>query len=661
MYSLIIANQKTLESFHLHRPLFVESLEKGQVGYCRWIESGDTIDTAVPELRGMTHDKKEWRAVIVHMYDEGEMRLYETKKENPFDFVVNSKKHFAGKQQLESKIPLVHLTHLLGGVPVPEIGFEAKVSQEADKLPYTYYEVKKDKEAEKEYQDLIDKYDYDGIMPSEIWLISPRKKIKTSESVVVRKAWGELDEMKSSDFCRRNRYPAQCRFMVYDYETSGPVVRDADYFNFWLSILLLSINYIEPSALQAYRLYSFSADINNEKLDEVLEENLDRIAGLKRNISERIERYSNKRKKHPHNRKLDFLKPNEHEVEDMQKYVLEKDTACGIDAKQFKLYAKNEQEEMESWRSMNTKAKEELAKRIKSAERQLNYKADGVRLSRHVDRDLVRSLDQFEMEDFEERLSGLYESILQEQKQLPDTTIMETAEEKAKAEEITSVIRTRISENRALGVALNVDFLILLFGVPVMMFLFSIKDWQRLLNVFFVLLCVILIVLLAMLFVLIANKIRLIIKINQYNDLLNARLHQLKANEKTYNEFVINIIHYSRGKDYLRVLAEKHGKEDSELQKMVIHRKSIDEFEALVEKWGKAFMLDIAGAGSDWNIAFLDITVPPYHNVAYSLESKDEYEITLSGSSDKLISPFGFVEKLNVNREELMENAGYSN
>ena len=660
MYSLIISNQKTLENFHMHRPLFVESLEKGQVGYCRWIESGDTIDRAVPELREMTNDKKEWRAIIVRMVDETPMRKYKSRANNPFDFLVNSKKKFSEKQQLESDIPLVHLTHLLGGVPAPEIGFEAKVCEQENMLPYTYYEVKKDKEAEKEYLKLIDKYDYDGILPSEIWLISLRKKIKTVESEVVKKAWEELDEMKSSDFCRRNRYPAQCRFLVYDYEFSGPVIRDADYFNFWLSVLLLSTNYIEPSALQGYRLYSFSTDINHDKLDEVLEENLDRIAGLKKNVNERIARYLYKSKNHEHNRKLNDLRPDAHEEEEL-KIVLEKDTACGIDAKQFKLYAKTEREEMDNWRNMNAKVKEELASRIKSAERRLNLKAEGVRAKRHVERDRVRSLDAFEMEDFDSVLSGLYEDILHEQKQLPDTTILETPEEKEKAEEITSLIRTRISSTRALGVALNVDFLILLFGIPVMMLLGSFKDWQRMMNISFILLCVMLVIMLSMLIALLWNKIRLKIKINQYNELLNERLHQLKANEKVYNEFVVNIIHYSRGKDYLRVLAEKTGKEDSDLHKMEMHRKAIDDFEALVGKWGKAFMLDITGTGSDWNISFLDIQVPPYHNVAYSLESKDEYEVTLSGSCDKLVSPFAFVERLNINREELMDDAGCSN
>jgi len=657
MYSLLIMNQKTMESFHNFRPLFIGSLEKGKIGYCRWNESGLTIDQAVPELREKTNDKKEWRAIIVRLYDETGMKQYKSVPENPYDFLINADYSSDKPQELESKIPLVHLTHLLGGIPSPEINFELKVKEDdPNKLPYTYYAVKKDEEAEKLYLQLREKYEYNGILPSEIWIITLREKVYCDENTLLKRVWTNNDEMKSSDFCRRNRYPSRCRFMVYNYEKNGPVQRDAALFNLWVSIRLLADNYVEPSVLQAYRLYSISSELNLAKLDQFLESNLDRIEGMKKNIGNQIERTIDENKNHPHKRTLDSLQTDEKDNLDVT-LDIKNVKVSGINSKLFTLYAKTEREEMDNWRSMNSKTKEEIRTLIKTAERGLNTKADLLRQKKHVDRDIVRPLDRFEMEDVDLKLSQTYDDILQKQKILPDTTVIETEEEKKQAEDITYLIRTRISNSRAFGVALNVVFVVTMACIPLFVLFIAQKNLGRLMNLLFIMLCTMLVFSLTMLVVLIWNKIRLKLKIDKYNWLLYERIGVIKVNEKEYSKFVKNICFYSRGKDYIRVMYEQQNEKDDRLILLETHRTAVENFKGLVEKLGKAFLLDIKGTESSWRQSFLNINIPPFNNVAYSFETDEEYEVRVNSSCGQLVSPFEFVERMNICREELYDDA----
>ena len=154
MYSVLIQNKKTMESFHEFHPLFLETLGKDIV-LCRWLEAGTTIDTALPELSQLTDSVEKWRAIIVHVEDEEEMRKYERHPDNPYDFLINSSKADATK---ESPVPLIRLTHMLGGVPAPEIEYESRVVAEKAKVPRTIYVPKPRGEETRLHAELLERY-----------------------------------------------------------------------------------------------------------------------------------------------------------------------------------------------------------------------------------------------------------------------------------------------------------------------------------------------------------------------------------------------------------------------------------------------------------------------------------------------------------------------
>ena len=39
-----------MELFHQFHPLFLEQLNAGSIGLCRWLEAGTSVETALPEL-----------------------------------------------------------------------------------------------------------------------------------------------------------------------------------------------------------------------------------------------------------------------------------------------------------------------------------------------------------------------------------------------------------------------------------------------------------------------------------------------------------------------------------------------------------------------------------------------------------------------------------
>ena len=130
MYSVLIQNKKTIESFQKYHPLFLEALNNEQIGLCRWIESGTTVETALPELLDLIDDKREWKAVIVRLADESAMAQYPSTPLNPYDFRYYQQEDLPYD---ESPIPLVRLTHILGQIPGPEIEYVKKVEQERGK------------------------------------------------------------------------------------------------------------------------------------------------------------------------------------------------------------------------------------------------------------------------------------------------------------------------------------------------------------------------------------------------------------------------------------------------------------------------------------------------------------------------------------------------
>ena len=73
--------------------------------------------------------------------------------------------------------------------------------------------------------------------------------------------------------------------------------------------------------------------------------------------------------------------------------------------------------------------------------------------------------------------------------------------------------------------------------------------------------------------------------------------------------------------------------------------------------WGEAFHLDV-----DYDRPVInddvkvDVLIPPAENMLYSLETGGSYDIDVNKSGMKLTTPYAFISKLRLVREELYDD-----
>ena len=453
-YSVIIQNKKTMEAFAKYQPLFMEVLDNDRISVCKWNESGTTIDTAVPELRELTNDKEEWKAVIVRFCDESAMEEFEYSERNPFDFNVNK---VMDDNVGESDIPLIRLTHMLGGIPAPDTKFECEIIREEGKEPRTIYRPISNEEGKKAYKKLCKQYEFDGIAPRSIVIISVREK--PDEEDHFEHVWTSHRECNSSEFWKRNKYPSICRFAVYDFDKKGPVQREADEFSFWMSVLLLATNEVDPGILQAYRLYRLNLTYNMERMQENFQDAVDRLAsarvGLERDIKKEIEREI----------AVDTKLPN-YRLSVPVTIKLPKAIDREVDDTQFPLFSKGTNSDEAMWDINRQKIDEWYNHSVRMADRILDQTAVRMKESCTFEPEEVSCLDKYQVEDMLRETNKLYHEIVEIQGTLPTERTTERPEVARISAQIEECLKGRVVFSRALLAVLVAAALILVSQVP---------------------------------------------------------------------------------------------------------------------------------------------------------------------------------------------------
>ena len=76
-----------------------------------------------------------------------------------------------------------------------------------------------------------------------------------------------------------------------------------------------------------------------------------------------------------------------------------------------------------------------------------------------------------------------------------------------------------------------------------------------------------------------------------------------------------------------------------------------------LRKWSCAFYMDTNFNPETQDNFRIDIELSPQNNYLYTFENGKEYAVPLNETGDEVISPFEFVKKLNIDREELFDHA----
>ena len=75
MFTVLILPSASVDSYQPFSPLLSESIEKGEVSICEWIENADTVEEALPTLYPAIEGKKEWQVIVADIVSD----VYEEK------------------------------------------------------------------------------------------------------------------------------------------------------------------------------------------------------------------------------------------------------------------------------------------------------------------------------------------------------------------------------------------------------------------------------------------------------------------------------------------------------------------------------------------------------------------------------------------------------
>lgn len=641
MFSVLIQNQKTTESFEQYRSLFMSALDNEEVDVCRWVESGRDLESAVLGLTDIINDKEEWRAIIVNWVSDFDApaECYATDELNPYDFTVNKNKE-ARDDYTESVVPLIRLTNILGGVPTcSKKGSDAwsGLDEESQNAYGRYLD------RVSEYETLKDKYDVNFRKPSEILVINVRNGNRVNEIKAQRKA-SSLYEYDSSNFWERNLYPDMCRFFVFDLFKNGPVKLDEDEFRFWNTVRILSTNVVDPSAVAAYKLYKINVKINRSELAKCIQDKADRMDGIDSLVEDAIK---NERDK--------IIK----DIKGIPDYTVTKDIMQGLKGYRFgsatdrgyKLISKDTNQEVRRWNDMESVAKSDIIGYAKRVSHSLEDIAEEIRDVDAYSENEVHNMSNFDEENMRADLEERYLKILRLQRDIPYKKAPLCDELIDQGNKVSSKLGNRLCSNTLQRVLTALAISLIFFAVPLLYYIFAKKvDYDF--SFWAILVLMLLLFGIVIIVTMIVFRVQLRSMVNQYNYIHRAEISRACSDNGVLNDFISNIATYAKGNSYLEVLGKKKSKVDDRYYKYNRHVIAAELYRASLRKWSIAYGLDVLFNNGFYIKADYNMEVAPNHNMVFSLENyKKEIEINKSGNYYE--SPFSYISRFEMIREDL--------
>ena len=650
MYTVLIQSKKTMDSLQQFYPLISDAVEAGKIGICNWVESGTTIETAVPELYEIISRKRAWRAIIISTELEELNCKHPTDVVNPYDFIENNEDfgyRMENGEIVNSEISLIRLTHLIGGMPAPEPMFEPNILKEEGKVPKMEFALQNDEESKQlkdAYHRWNEKYAFHGMAPNEIILIKVRDAATSSDSFRhIQSSWKVHTEMDSSKFWKRNMYPHCCRFLVYDLERRGMMIQQQQLFKLWLCVLLLAENDTDPDALKAHRLYKLNVAVDEKEMEESFQKTIDKINRAKHLLEKSL-------KKDEEEKYRSDIPIPDYTVGVPISFQLPQASDLTFDAKDFQMGKRESDGDYELWNTYCISSNEKLKILLANVDRILDQAASRMREHCNYTENEVIPLNVYQEEDMRISLNEVYEEIIREQEDLPHGI----SEIQDRIEVADKHVRDKIAQRMTMKQALTAILLAIL--CMWISFMPAISREISRIGLGVSLLIAVIVFPIVGAIVLKMQKKELVDVAKKYQYVLSSVVSELSQNATNYSEFLSAIASHIRGSSYLDLMKKKKVKRDSSYYFRQKHLKAMEIFLSKISLWGSAFhvnldldsveMIDFMEEDND-NINF---------DVLYSFDAGKEYEVPLNESGVNVKSPYAFVRQLLIEREEVYDN-----
>lgn len=672
MFTVIIQSKRSSDLIKDYKFLFKPFVDDGSIAFCDWNESGTDVQSSVPDLYNIVKGKKEWRALILNtdsIYDY--KGVFSPKRNNPFDYSDVDQNDIPH----ESPIPLIRLTHIIGGYTATitkefEKGFEytddesgekyrvreADLSEDEihrlslehyDSLTSVYMEKEVDPELLRGYEAMNEKYSFADIRPAEIVLVSTKKKIENDEKSKIVESWKNHLEMTSSSFWERNKYPNNCRFLYTAITNTDNSLYQKEITEFWLSVLTLATNKIDASTLQAYRLYKMHIDVSTDELSKSVNLHMNKMASAYAFIKEQI-------KMRP-----DYSFDEEEEIVHRQVIPVTIDKTDGKDLymnfKKIGLCRDCPEDENGFWSGQLRQKKDNLDRYLKAPRRAIDKSANRLKMKADSFVGEHYELDKHQLTDLKEIMSDLEIEIM-------SFGVENIVDKKKVNESITQIdkkvkkeIGLRLRKKTALVGGIIILAIVLAGYLPYLTQSIKISPLTSAASGGLVGI-VLAISAIGGLIALLIQRIRFISVMKQFNDLMRSVINNVRSYSAKFEEYFSNICTFMKARSIFDGINIKKENAMSNYGLLNAHKQALQIAIDRDGEWISSYGIERVEEMIPTVTSFFDSEIVPKENSLYYFAPNDEEDdIPINSTGDHITSPYKFVEKLWIEREDVFD------
>lgn len=675
MFTVIIQSKRSSDLMREHRFLFKPFIDDGTLAFCDWNESGTDVKSSVPDLYNIIKGKKEWRALIVNtdsVYDYKGMLCPDIN--NPFDYSCLDTETLPH----ESPFPLVRLSHIIGGYSsTPKKEFEkafeyideetgekirtreSELTEEEihqlsidhfDTLTSVYMEKEEDSEVTRLQAEMEEKYSFSDIRPSEIILISTKKKTENNEKSRIVESWKNHLEMTSSSFWERNKYPNNCRFLLCDISNTDNSLYQKELTEFWLAVVTLATNHIAASTLQAYRVYKLSVDVSKEELSKALNQHLNKLYSVYAFIKEQLKMRS------------------EYSFDEEEEIVTKQTIPVAIEKSEGKnLYMNLNRiglcrdcptDEQTVWSDQLRQKKDNLDRYLKAPRRSIDKSATKMKLKAESFLGEHYELDKFQIADIKERMSELEQKIMFSGAE----NMVDKKKVNNEIAEVDKKVKKEISFrlNKSTAIIGGLIFLVLTIAgyIPYLIQSYNISEdtIKAALGLVFL---VAVFSACGGLLVLFIQRTRVVSVMKEFNTLVRSVINNVRSYASKFEEYFTNICTFMKAQSILDGINNRKESELSNYSLLNVHKQALQTAIDRDNEWVLSYGITRIDEMIPAVTSFFKIDEIPKNNSLYYFEANcDEDDIPINSTGDHVTAPYKFVEKLRVERVDIFDEEG---
>lgn len=653
MLTVIITNDKSAAFIKKYYTFFETHVNSGKIAFCYWNEYGTDYKSALPQLSNIVRGHVHWRAVVAlpvnETVEEKQAQKFQSTKQNPYDFLENAEENPPVE---ESRIPLIRLAQMLGGIPLVNRTYITKeVKKEDGSIVYEPVLRESKEELEKqqaEWDRLEAKYSFINDKPDSLFMIMGRIPRTIEIPFITDKEMMERREIDYSRFWSRNRYPAKTRFLVKDCVPRGHAHYGDQIFEFWMTVLTFCLNDNPIGSIEAYKLYTIQTKVNKRGVQELLSKYYNRLSRIRYTAVSTIAQMKEELQASDDSVELDgytmSIPVNYHLYEDPELYLSSDKIGLANDCPIEEV----------PWLERVVKQSKEAFQRLLLIPRvALDKACNMARLYSRLPHNEYVSLNEYQLEQLETQLEEL------EIKVLTFNTYYSFPIQKYKNDmdrayrSARTTMRKRMTRKLTIGAGVMVGLIYLIGFIPEWINNYIHESTNSTL-IGFSMLGVAVLAITGMV-TLICYRKSVKNKISNYNGVVSNALMEMQDSAAKFQDYLTSLCTYMRGRSMVDSLKKKFVKTTEGISILDGHKTHIDAQLRVIKGWMSDFDMTLIPDDGSYVSDYFNFDIPPKENEAYNIQLGDYQLDILAQDGSVAMAPYPFLSDLEIKREEIFE------